>query len=287
MKDSKKIKIYFGDTLSQGRGQGEGLNTISKFLLFLLYSIFFLAKNSNSQEACGIDKVNFKRGERIEYHVKYMWMDGGTAVLSITNEEKTYYGKKTFHMIGTGNSEGMFDWFFKVRDKYESYIDQETIIPYDFIRRVDEGGYKIEQDVLFNQTTNTAVSRKGTYNVPNCIQDIFSAFYYSRCLNYDTLKIGDAADIVTFLDDEIYPMKIRYVGDEILKTGLGSFKCQKFMPMVQEGRLFKDKEGMTIWMSADKNHIPIRLQADLLVGAIKIDLTCYSGLLYPIAEVKK
>lgn len=258
-----------------------------KFLISIFCCVGLLIEVSNSQENCGISNIAFKRGERIEYHVGYMWMDAGTAVLTITNEEKVYYGKKTFHVVGTGTSDGMFDWFFKVRDKYESYIDEKTIVPYDFIRRVDEGGYKLEQDVLFNQINNKAVSRKGTYDVPPCIQDIFSAFYYSRCLNYDTLEVGDETEIITFLDDEIFSMKIKYTGDETIKIPLGTFKCQKFVPLLQEGRVFKEKEGMTIWMSADKNHIPIRVQAELLVGSVKIDLTKYTGLLYPISEVKK
>lgn len=251
--------------------------------------VFFLGIccQSYSQENCDkIHSIAFQRGERLEYHVRYMWMDGGTAVLSITEDQKEYYGNKTFHMVGTGTSEGMFDFFFRVRDRYESYIDEKKIIPYDFIRRVDEGGYKIEQDVLFNQLNNKAVSRKGIFNVPSCVQDIFSAFYYSRCLNYDTLKVGDVTEIVTFLDDEIFPMYVKYLGDETIKTALGTFKCQKFRPTTQQGRIFKDEEDMTIWMSADKNHIPIRLQADLLVGSIKIDLTSYCGLLHPIALAK-
>jgi hypothetical protein len=216
-----------------------------------------------------------------------MWMDAGIAVLTVTNDEKVYYGKKTFHVVGTGTSDGIFDLFFKVRDKYESYIDETTMLPYDFIRRVDEGGYQLEQDVLFNQVNNKAVSRTGTYDVPTCVQDIFSAFYYSRCLNYDSLRIGDETEIVTFLDDEIFPMKIKYLGNETLKTPLGNFCCQKFRPMLQEGRVFKTKEDMTIWMSNDDNHIPIRVQADLLVGAVKIDLINYSGLMFPISKLKK
>lgn len=239
-----------------------------------------------AQELCTINNTAFKRGERLQYRVHYMWMDAGTAILSVTQDEKVYYGKKTYHLVGTGTSEGMFDFFFKVRDKYESYIDEEALVPYDFIRRVDEGGVKIEQDVLFDQRYNKAVSRNGTYDVPSCIQDILSAFYYSRCLNYDTLKVGDETEITTFLDDEIYPMRVKYLGDEVLKTPLGTFSCQKFVPMIQKGRVFKAEEDMSVWLSKDGNHIPIRVQADLLVGAVKIDLTCYSGLVHPLAVVK-
>lgn len=264
------------------------LKSLFRFFCFSIFVIgYYFPTQVFAQELCTLNNTAFKRGERLEYRVHYMWMDAGTAILTVTQDQKEYYGRKTYHVVGSGTSEGMFDFFFKVRDKYESYIDEEALVPYDFIRRVDEGGFKIEQDVLFNQLNNKAVSRKGTYDVPSCIQDIISAFYYSRCLNYDTLKIGDQSEIVTFLDDEIYPMRVKYLGDEILKTPLGTFHCQKFVPMIQKGRVFKDKEDMTIWLSKDKNHIPIRVQADLLVGAVKIDLTCYSGLIHPLSIIQK
>jgi hypothetical protein len=247
----------------------------------------FVINVTLSQEPCGISNIAFQRGERIEYRVNYMWMHAGTAVLTVTDDQELFHGRKTFHVVGSGVSDGMFDWFFKVNDKYESYLDEENIIPYSFIRRVDEGGHKLEQDVTFNQNNNIALSKNRVYRVPSCVQDIFSAFYYSRCLNYDTLTIGEETEIVTFLDDELFPMKIKYYGDEIIKIPMGTFKCQKFKPLVQKGRVFSEEEDMTIWMSNDKNHIPIRIEANLLVGSIKIDLHAYCGLMYPISEIKK
>ena len=157
--------------------------------------------------------------------------------------------------------------------------------PILFNRDVNEGGYTKKQHVTFNHETNTAISNNKTFKVPQNIQDILSAFYYTRCIDYSDIKMGEMITVITFLDDEIFPMKIRYGGKATVKTKLGKFNCLKFTPMLQEGRIFKAEEDMTIYVSDDKNHIPISIQADILFGSIKADLSDYKNLMYPIAKL--
>ena len=95
-------------------------------------------------------------------------------------------------------------------------------------------------------------------------------------------KPGDELLLTTFMDDEIFPLKIRYMGKETIKNANGKIRCLKFHPVVQEGRVFNAEEDVTVWISDDKNHIPISIEAKLFVGSAKMDLRKYSGLKYPI-----
>ena len=56
--------------------------------------------------------------------------------------------------------------------------------------------------------------------------------------------------------------------------------------MLQEGRVFKEKEDMTVWISDDKNRLPVRVQTNILVGSIKMDLVDYQNLKNEPALVK-
>ncbi len=227
----------------------------------------------------------FARGERIKYRVHYGFVDAGEAVIEITQDNKQIAGRNTMHVVGKGYSKGAFDWFFKVRDQYESYIDEDAVVPWVFIRRVNEGGYKITQNQVYNQYKGIVDSDGKSFTVPDGIQDMISAFYYARTLDFSNAKEGDMFNLTCFMDNEIFPLKIKYVGRENVELGIGTFKCLKFRPVVQKGRIFKHEEDLNVWITDDKNKIPVRAQASILVGSIKMDLKEYSGLANPISKV--
>jgi len=117
-------------------------------------------------------------------------------------------------------------------------------------------------------------------------QDLLSAFYYARTLDMVNIRVGQEFEIQTFFDREMYPLKFKYLGKEVVKTKLGSFNCLKFRPMVEKGRVFKEEEDMTLWVSDDQNKVPIRLKTDLLVGSIEMDLVEYKNLVRPLNKLR-
>jgi len=214
----------------------------------------------------------FEKGEQLVYRIHYGIIDAGVAEIEVRDEDKVFAGRNVFHCVGKGYSKGAFDWFFKVRDRYETFIDREGIVPICFIRRVDEGGYKISQNYLYNHTTNVVQADGKPFSVGAHMQDMLSAFYFARTIDYSNAKVNDIFTIPAFVDNETFNLKIKYVGKEIIKTEFGNMRCLKFRPILQKGRIFKHEEDLNVWITDDDNHIPIRAQADILVGAIKMDL---------------
>ncbi len=255
-------------------------------LLSIIIFIFIFHTAPAQGSLRKIRNVAFSTNEVLEYRVHYGFIDAGEAKLEVGPELKTVNGRNCYRVLGTGRSVGAFDWFFKVRDHYESYIDAEAIVPWLFIRKIDEGGYKKNQNVSFNPIKNTATSEKKTIRTPNHVQDLISAFYYARTLDFEHAAPGDTFLINTYLDDETFPLVIKYVRKETIKTKIGNIRCIVFQPYLLEGRVFKEKEGMTIWISDDKNRIPVRAEAEILVGSIKMDIKGYKGVANPLALVK-
>jgi hypothetical protein len=228
----------------------------------------------------------FKRGEILKYRVHYGWIDAGEALIQVTDEKPMFDGRQAFHVIGIGYSKGSFDWFFKVRDKYESYIDEEAILPWKFVRRVNEGGYVINQDYKFDHYKKTVDANGVNYNTPENIQDMISSFYYARNIDFSQAKKGDIFTISSFVDKEVFDLKIKYVGHETIKTDLGKIKCLKFHPVVQKGRIFRSEDDLNVWISDDANHIPIKAEAHVIVGSVSMDLVQYVNTAVPLGFVK-
>lgn len=225
----------------------------------------------------------FKSGEWFKFHIHYGVFTASYATVQL--QEKTFNGHDVFHVTAHGKSTGLLSLFFKVNDKYQSYFDVKTGNPYRFIRKINEGGYKKNIEIAFNNQNHTAIVNDKkhkvttTHSIKKKSQDMISAFYYLRN-NVDTTKliVGEEIKIDMFFDKENYDFKMKFLGREILKTKFGKVSCLKFRPYVQSGRVFKEQESLSVWISDDQNKIPIRIQADLAVGSLKADLVAYKGL---------
>lgn len=238
-------------------------------------------------ETRAIKNRAFTHGEFIKYKVYYGWIDAGFASIKIQDQPAEMCGRSTYRVVGVGESSRTFDWFFKVRDRYESYIDKEMMAPLAFVRRVDEGGYTIKQDYIFNPQKETVFTGKKLVNTPAYVQDLLSAYYFARTQDMRNAKPGELISVPCFVDDTLFTAKIRFIGRETITTDLGTFKCMVFRPVIQTGRIFKHEEDMNVWITDDENKIPIRAEAKILVGSIKMDLIDYSGLLNPMAKISR
>ncbi len=228
----------------------------------------------------------FKEGEVLTYRLHYGVMDAGVAVLEVKPSVMEISGRKVYHIVGNGFSKGTFDWFFKVRDRYETFIDKDALVPWMFVRRVDEGGVKFSQDYVFNHYTKKVdVGGGEKFDVPTGIQDMLSAFYAARNVDFTNAKEGDVFSINSFIDKELWPLKIKFVGKETIETAIGKYSCLKFRPIVQKGRVFKSEEDLNIWITDDKNHVPLRAQAKILIGSVKMDIMAASNLANETSKV--
>lgn len=204
---------------------------------------------------------------------------------TFTSSLERLNGKPVYHIVGEGKTYNFYDNFFKVRDRYETYIDTASLQPYKFIRNVEEGGYKKYENVSFNRTANTAVTTKGVFKVPECVQDVVSSIYYARNIDFSKYKPGDKIPFSLFLDDEVYNIYIRYMGKETIKTKYGKFRAIKFKPYLIKGSVFEGGEKMTVWVSDDGNKIPVRIESPISVGSIKVDMASYRNLRYPLSSL--
>jgi hypothetical protein len=258
---------------------------MKKYLLTLIL-LFAVVGNTFSQqeEAFGV-------GEWIRFKMSYSnFLKAGNATLTVN--DGVYNGKPVYHVVGKGWTTGMIKWFFKVEDRYESYFDKKTYLPYKFIRDIDEGGHTKDIEIEFDQNKQKAFvnnkkhKTKKTFDTKPSIQDMVSTYYYLRNkIKVEKLNKGDEVTVDMFFDEENYTFKLKYLGKEIIKTDFGKVESLVFRPYVMAGRVFKEEESLTLWVSNDKNKVPLRIKADLAVGSLRADLDAFKGLKHPFKIV--
>ncbi|WP_027137871.1 DUF3108 domain-containing protein [Gaetbulibacter saemankumensis] len=253
---------------------------MKKIIVIILTLCLFNVVSSQQESA-------FKDGEWFQFRMSYSgFLKAGNATLKV--KETNLEGREVYHVMGKGWTTGMIKWFFKVKDRYESYFDRETYQPYKFIRNIDEGGYTKDLEIHFDHDKNLARVTDKKHNTvkefstPDNIQDMVSTYYYLRSkIDINSLNKGDEIRTDMFFDEENYGFKLRYLGEEIIETDFGKIQTLKFRPYVMAGRVFKEEESLTLWVSKDKNKVPLRIKADLAVGSLRADLEAFKGLKYP------
>ncbi|WP_334056145.1 DUF3108 domain-containing protein [Polaribacter sp. P097] len=234
-------------------------------------------------------KPAFQSGEWLRYKMSYSgFLRAGSAILEV--DESEINGKKVYHTKGKGWTSGMIKWFFQVEDLYESYFDQVETKPYLFKRKINEGGYKKHRITSFNYHSNQAyiqdfIAQKDTTVAFSNVQDVLSSFYFLRNQDVSNLTKGEEIKLDMFLDSQVYPFKLKFLGEEVIKTKFGKVNTLIFRPLVQSGRVFKEQESVTIWITDDANKIPIKMKASLTVGSLRAELEEYKGLANPFKKL--
>ncbi|MBS1777394.1 MAG: DUF3108 domain-containing protein [Bacteroidetes bacterium] len=253
------------------------------FIFLLVFHLFVLKKTVAQNTFCGLQNTAFQVGEKITFKVYYnmgsIWVGAGEAIFSITSAQ--IGNRQAMHLIGDGRTYSSYDWLYRVRDRYESYLDAETLLPLKFVRNVQEGNTKKINSVAFDHAKGKAISDNKTYTVPKCIQDVLSSIYYARNIDYRKYVVGDKIPFTLFLDNQVYSLYIRYLGIERIKTKHGSFQAIKIRPLLIEGTIFSGGERMTVWVTDDQNRIPVRIDSPILIGSIKVDMLSVEGLRNP------
>ena len=241
-----------------------------------------------TKELCSQSNTSFNTGEKITYTIFYnvigLYVNAGDAQFTVMPTK--WEGENAYAFTATGNSNRKYDWIFKVRDKYESIVDSKNLLPYFFSRSINEGSFHQNQTLTFNQKANQVMTNNGeSFKAADCTFDVISAVYATRNLDFKNLAVNEKVYLNFFLDNELHPSYFKYLGKEVIQTRFGKFKAIKIAPLLVKGSMFEGGERMTIWVTDDDNHIPIRIETPIIVGTIKVDMKSYEGLRHPLTSL--
>lgn len=240
-------------------------------------------------EPCRMKNTTFQDGEEITYKMYYnwnfVWLSAGEVTFRVKDLGDRY------HLSAYGRTYKSYEWFYKVRDYYDTYIDKETLLPIISSRNIHEGGYRLYDKVTFDRKRNVAVSLRGKtreeakvdeYPVAPCMHDILSIIYFTRNIDFNELRPNEEIPVKIFLDKETYALKVKYFGAEERKKvkGQGRFRTHRFSPQLIAGTVFKEDAQMKVWVSDDKNKVPLLIESPVSVGSVKAVLKSYKGLKY-------
>lgn len=257
---------------------GHKMKKIFVAIIFVFFTLIYLtgafAQKKNFRK---VENKAFTVGEKLTFDVNYGFITAGRAYMEIPQIKKIS-GRNAYNVVFRVNSVSTFDAFYKVRDRYETYLDVEGIFPWRFEQHIREGSYSRDFSAYFDQWKGKAITKKGIYPIPEDVNDIVSAFYYVRTFDFSNAKVGDVIHLENFFKNKVYPLDVIYRGKERISVTAGTFDCFIVEPLVVEGGLFKNEGSIIIWLSDDELKIPVKVKTKVLIGSIDAELVKYEGL---------
>jgi hypothetical protein len=256
---------------------------------YFLSVLFFTATVTVAfcQEVASIVTPTFKAGEELSYKLKYGFFTAAEAHLAVEATDKKFDGHAAYHIVADGKTAGAFDVLYKTRNRYETYVDQSTLLPYFYTENRHESNYKHTDNVTFDHNDEKITAAKGVFPFKGKVFDFLSAYYFSRGIDISKLKVGDTFDLKYFLEDGVHTLSITYVGKEKVDSNLGTFNCLKFNPTIIPGRVFRKDSKLYLWVTDDNNRIPLKAHVELVVGSLTMEITNAKELKYPLVPLKK
>ena len=245
----------------------------------IVLAVLFTGINikSQSNELRSLENNAFDVGEKLIFDVNYGFVTAGIAEMSVSKIKKMS-GRDVYQINFTVNSVPAFDPFYKVRDRYVTYMDVEGLFPWRFEQHLREGNYQRDFSAYFDQRRGIAKTSEGSYEIPQFVHDIVSAFYFARTYDFTGLNPGDLFHLENFYKDKVHPLDVVYHGKETISVDAGKFDCLIIEPLVKEGGLFKHDGDIIIWLSDDELKVPIKVKTKIFIGSVDAELSSYEGL---------
>lgn len=213
----------------------------------------------------------------------YGLINAAEAVMEVSDHYYLINKRPCYKIDIYGQTTGLFDLVVRIRDNWGAYIDTASIVPHQAYRHIEEGRYRKNEVVHFDHRRDVAtvvdmdrenkrVKDKSSHKVPENILDLVGGYYFLRTLDYSKYNAGDVMDIQGFFDNKVYNLQIRFLGREEVKTKLGTFRSIVVAPILPENDFFAQGNPVKVWISDDLNKVPLKIQAELAIGALEIDI---------------
>jgi hypothetical protein len=251
-----------------------------QFFIFLLFPFISLGQMSPE-----LGSAPFQVGEELRYKIRYGILNCAEGYMRVEESPREFNSSKAYRLIASGQTSSAVAWVMNVRNRWDSYISTNTLMPYMFTETVQEDNYHREGYINFDRKNKKVTTNKGAFSIEENTFDIISVLYYARSLDFKGVKPGDILTFSYFLDDTLYPMHIKYLGVEKIKTPNGKVECLKFTPTLVKGRMFRKNSKMYLWVTNDANRIPVRADVEILVGSLHLDLISFKNLKYPFGQM--
>ena len=245
--------------------------SVSILVLVLLLAVLAVAQADSAAPA---PSLKLRLGEKMLFSIEYAGVNAGYAYLKVDGELTWSHDLEAYHLVNETWSNPFFSNFYRVHDRSESFVERESLVSLSFHKKLEEGKYRHEESVEFDHQKNEARYSNGqTVALVPGSRDVLLSLFYSRLF---PLEIGKSLSIDNHTDKKNYPLEVRVLKRETIKTALGKVECMVIEPVLRTPGLFENKGRLLIWVTNDARRIPVLMKSKIIIGSVNAVLKEYT-----------
>lgn len=231
----------------------------------------------------GQENTSILANEQLKYRIHLGFIDAAEATIQSNTQVQQIGSHQTRKIEITGKTVGILHMISPVIDYWSAYLDTETHLPLKTEMRKKEGRYRKEELVLFDHGNllakitspqNTPTTKN--FPIESTTLDLIGGYYFLRDKPLGEMKIGQKQKAKILVDGSIYEIWFIVKGFEKMESPWGLKNCIRTALVLPRNKLFKNEDAIQLWITNDKYQVPYKMEVNLKIGFLTIDLTHYT-----------
>ena len=265
-----------------------GMRTANRWLtLGLVAALPGLASDASGQQAqlravqpvsnVAVAPVPFAVGEELVYRATFGGIPAGTARMRVDGIE-VVRGRAAYHVVFS--IDGGIP-LFRVHDRYESWIDVETLASLRHRQQISEGRYK-------RNTTYEIYPERAEYqkqgdsvraSVANPLDD--GSFIYA--VRAAGVRVGETRRDDRYFRPDKNPVVLTGVRQETVEVAAGKFATTVVKPSIRTSGIFSEDGQAHVWFTDDEQRYPVQVKAKFAKFSLTLTLQSVERGVHPSA----
>jgi Protein of unknown function (DUF3108) len=198
--------------------------------------------------------VPFVVGEELVFHATLGVLPAGTARMRVEGLD-TVRGRVAYHV--TFAIDGGVP-FFRVHDRYDSWIDVETLSSLRHRQHVSEGRYK--RNTTYEIFPERAEFQKDDEPVQPSVSNPLDDGSFIYAVRAAGIRVGETRRDDRYFRPDRNPVVLTGLREDTVSVGAGTFATTVVRPTIKTGGIFSENGEAQVWFSNDERRLPVQVK---------------------------
>ena len=224
------------------------------------------AQGQSAPDTSAVKTVPYAVGEELVFHAKFGALPASKARMRVDGID-TVHGRRAYHVVFS--LDGGIP-FFRVHDRYESWIDVETLSSLRHKQEISEGRYK--RTTIYEIYPERAEFQKNDEapqpSVSNPLDD--GSFIYA--VRAAGIRVGETQRDDRYFRPDRNPVVLTGLREESVTVGAGTFMTTVVRPVIKSGGIFAENGEAQVWFTNDDRRLPVQVKTKFAKFSLTLSL---------------
>ena len=223
-------------------------------------------------------RAPFQVGEELTFKAQFGFLPAGSARMRVAGID-TVRGREAYHITFAIDG-GVIG--FRIHDRYESWMDVETLSSLRHTQHISEGRY--HRNTTYEIYPELGLYRKNDEALQSSVSNPLDDGSFVYALRAISIEVGDTLSVDRYFRPDRNPVVLIGARRESVDVGAGQFSSIVIRPKIKANGIFGENGEAEVWFSDDERRIPLRIKSRFAKFSLNLSLESYSPGMVVLSE---